>query len=103
LHFESVFDFPFSHFESVFDFQSRKQNRAVFFVYKNNKLHNKFLFFLWGETSWICVSKHRSSWLVCLECAKISKQLKGRIVKTRNVCRPGSEKNKGNNSESLSP
>jgi hypothetical protein len=31
--------YPFSHFESLSDFQTRKQNSAVFFVYKNYKLH----------------------------------------------------------------
>jgi hypothetical protein len=31
--------YPFSHFESLSNFQTRKQNSAVFFVYKNYKLH----------------------------------------------------------------
>jgi hypothetical protein len=44
--------YPFSHFESLFDFQSRKQNRAEFFVYKNYKLHIYLLFISFG-------AKHR--------------------------------------------
>jgi hypothetical protein len=38
-HWKTEIRYPFSHFESLFDFQSRKQNRAEFFVYKNYKLH----------------------------------------------------------------
>jgi hypothetical protein len=82
--------YPFSHF----DFQSRKQNRSVFFVYKNYKLHINLVshFVPYG-------AKHRGFGCRNIDQAGLSvsstsksRNNKGRIEKTRNVCRPGSKR-----------